>query len=836
MATPLRAFLMVRSSAGEWNIAVSRDLEDVLKGWEEREDTVYATGVLHIGFDRPPSREFEAVASGYPGQVLLTSAAKYALPKAFLSTTAAVGLVADAPVFLATAGWGYVADDIEQPTAAHRSSINPAFTDWLVNFVYARPDCEPVLRDAGVFSDDEYIRLESGLARSLRRDLGIYRFRSLIGKEMNDPCAVARNAPPWLAERLFETIDLSVRVSNVFINLGIGRVCDLQEFTLGGLLRTPNFGRKSVDDLLAALDSALMQGPDGPGHVLEMQSEDRLMMAVRRSLLACKERERDIVSRRMGLNGPPETLQQIGDDYSITRERIRQIESKVVNRLIRSEIWDDILTEKLARLLKDREFPLPLMGIEAADSWFDDVGHAPEAMRYILENMCFGGAGIVIVDGVEYCAFLNQAQWENTLAEAKRILSLGSDKGWAEAHCKLVVSGLLPENAREFRSLLWEKASRLCHFSEEGGSNRILRAYGRGADQVVEAILQEADRPLHYTEIAEAANARTKREIEVRRAHNAAASIGILLGRGVFGLRKHLPLNHEQLEELAEGAFQVVTEGPSGRQWHSSELLASLVERSMQEAFLADKYIMNFALTEHAELRSLGRLVWMEKSEEANATLRIDVKQAAISILQQAGRPLRVQQIRQRLVALRGVEQNFQIMASDPLMRVGRSTWGLNDRDSKIKRHDQPILMENIISALRDRGAGIHSSEISSAVPSTSCMDHDVIFSLAAFDPRLRAGVGQYLYLEEWGSSRRESIPDAVSAVLASADRPLRVSEITELVESRIQRSCDNRTVSGCLQALGATINSQGLWTKPSTQDDDVQLDQAEEATFSLPL
>lgn len=45
------------------------------------------------------------------------------------------------------------------------------------------------------------------------------------------------------------------------------------------------------------------------------------------------ERLADIVSRRFGFDGVEETLQEIGDDYGITRERIRQLESKAIRKL-----------------------------------------------------------------------------------------------------------------------------------------------------------------------------------------------------------------------------------------------------------------------------------------------------------------------------------------------------------------------------------------------------------------------------------------------------------------------------------------------------------------------
>lgn len=46
-----------------------------------------------------------------------------------------------------------------------------------------------------------------------------------------------------------------------------------------------------------------------------------------------REREREIVSKRFGLFDRKETLEQIGDSLGITRERVRQLEKSVINRL-----------------------------------------------------------------------------------------------------------------------------------------------------------------------------------------------------------------------------------------------------------------------------------------------------------------------------------------------------------------------------------------------------------------------------------------------------------------------------------------------------------------------
>ncbi len=46
-----------------------------------------------------------------------------------------------------------------------------------------------------------------------------------------------------------------------------------------------------------------------------------------------QEREKEIISRRFGLKGAKETLEQIGESLSITRERVRQLEKAILIRL-----------------------------------------------------------------------------------------------------------------------------------------------------------------------------------------------------------------------------------------------------------------------------------------------------------------------------------------------------------------------------------------------------------------------------------------------------------------------------------------------------------------------
>lgn len=737
MLSSLRAFLMLRDVSGEWEIEIHHDLEGVVRRWNERGRQVTAA-VLHVGFERRVAKSFEQLAAEHPGRVLLTPGAKGALPGSFKSSARPIATIADEPVFLALEGWGY--SEVEAPTAVPEAT---AFLGWVGSFARAHEGDRAAMLDQGITDEASYLRSEANLEQSLRTRLGNHRFQELVGAQADDPCAVARAAPPWLAEMPLENLDLTVRIGNVFRAKNIQLVADLCSLTEGDLRTFPNFGRTSVAQLANILRSAILEGPGTSATVVDLPASGTLLDAVRTSLAGCTDRERDILSSRMGLDREQETLQEIGERYGVSRERIRQIEDKVVNRLIRKEVWDDILALKLREILADREFPLPLIGAEALDPWFDGFGEQGRVARYLIANMCSTGAAIVEIDGTEYLGFLSSEAWQEALSSARRLLAGGVGSNWSKVDCEHYVRCLLPHESSEFAGLLWEAASAWCHFADDGNGD-ILTSYGRGADQLVEAILQGSETPLHYREIASLAATRGSRALDERRAHGAASEVGYLFAPGTYGLLKHLSVTREKREALAEEAADIVIEGPLERQWHTSELLEHLRDRRVDVPAGFNKYELDIALKQQGSLTSFGRMVWANP-DAAGDTVRVEIRQAVIALLQQAGRPLTSSELRQRLIAVRGINHGMQFAAQDPVIKLDWDTWALNDRDISIKRPDQPAFLDEMADFLKARGSAVHVSECSTLMGNR--LPPRAILCLAAPDSRFQATSSGHLSL-----------------------------------------------------------------------------------------
>ena len=837
---PLRAFVMMRSDDGNWAVTVCRDLGAVLRTWEARKEPDRDVAVLHVGFDRQPSHTFDDTAGAYPGHMLLTAAAKHVLPSSFVASAAPIGRANDTEVFIGLRGWGYSREDptvrVDRSEPARANSATPEPQGWVASFLSENPSAAEALSAHGIHDDASYLEGESNLERSVRGLSGLFRAHHLVGATCDDPCELARAAPPWLAERDLTTLNLSVRANNAFRVSEIETVRDLTAWSPEALLKQRNFGRKSLRYLLQALNAALVEGLPRFSAADSVRETGQLLTEVRKSLLSFTGREHDVLVRRLGFEMPPQTLQQVADDHEVTRERIRQIEARATQKWIREFSWDDILEQKITRLLIGRSFPLPVAGVEAVDSWFDGVSSHLEFFKNFVQAVCKDGIHFIEIDGLCYISLMDQDFWEQTASEAVALLSSGAGREWREEDARSLVHGLLPDTAREFGPLLWDRASRLCHFSVEPDGSRVLTSYGRGAEQLVEAILAESETPLHYTEIAERAGRRQGKSLDLRRAQSAAANIGFLFAPGTFGLARHVPLSDEQMSCIRTVAEDIVCSETSGRQWHSSEVFSELLERLDGDFDGLDKYVLNIALAKSRRLKSLGKMTWAEAKQDTDDRTRIDIHQAVIAIVKAAGCPLSTGEIKKRLTAVRGVSEFFQIFPVAPLVRVRPGIWGINDRDVPLSSEEQAGLVEELIQILEEQQRGIHASELSEALLLKDCPP-DAFLSLAAQDGRLKIAQGRYVYLAKWGSPRRETLGQAVMAVLEKAGKPLTFDEVVSLVARRVGRKYDRPAISGALQALEAEFDGMTKeWSvrTPPTGDGDDNTDVADSDSFHL--
>ncbi len=122
-----------------------------------------------------------------------------------------------------------------------------------------------------------------------------------------------------------------------------------QEPTVAAIARTSGLSESSVRNLLfvgrslLALDQAIGDGAatlgDSIADAEDSGPEAIVVLEELRSLIdtafaELSDRERDVMERRFGLGDRnPQTLEEIGQDYDVTRERIRQIQKIATSKL-----------------------------------------------------------------------------------------------------------------------------------------------------------------------------------------------------------------------------------------------------------------------------------------------------------------------------------------------------------------------------------------------------------------------------------------------------------------------------------------------------------------------
>ena len=636
--------------------------------------------------------------------------------------------------------------------------------NWVVDFLTASPEFENELKQAGIQDEKSYIESEASLSWSTRTALGQYRF-DVPGCDKSAPLDIVRNAPPWLLSRQIIQLPLTTRLQKIFTNQGINLVSDLSGYTGNQLFELKNYGQYSNTHLAKALYESLKYGAfdiktflasDKPDFE-NTEFIDFMAKGLHENLLETfnklNKRDRDILKKRMGFNQTPKTLESIGQKYGITRERIRQIENRIVQWVLKIEPWGDIFKFRLNRILDERDSPLLFSDLDNIDDWFRGICNNCHLFKYLVDLTLQKNIHLLEINGVNYISRIDQTIWDKKLKKARQLLQKAVAFHWSREKCQHAVSAFLPLKARELNSLFCKEAFRLCHFSHSD-SREIIICYGTGMKEMIHAVLSENPKPLHTREITRLVNKQFGIDTIEKQIFNPVASVGILLNLGTYGLRQHVHLSNEELETLSKLATEIVNSHSIDRQWHASEILEEILKNEELPYDGLDKYLLNYALSIYSDLKYLGRFVWV--NSQADIQDRLNIRESVVQILKSSDGPLQIEEISKRLVKIRGINGPVQIWNDPRIIRMGHGNWGLNDRDIPIKSKQQKDLVERFFTILKEKKSGIHSSEISQYSEKWASVNPEIIFSILALDERFATNNSRFVYLREWGNDRRD--------------------------------------------------------------------------------
>ena len=129
---------------------------------------------------------------------------------------------------------------------------------------------------------------------------------------------------------LFQQLGRTPTSKEIAEKLGfpIKKIKKLEEVIFGNVSLDANIGddgsRDKLGDMIADNKTAT---PDqfAETHALRSNLDKILAML--------DDREAKIIKMRYGIDGPRYTLEQVGEEFAVTRERVRQVEQKVIQKL-----------------------------------------------------------------------------------------------------------------------------------------------------------------------------------------------------------------------------------------------------------------------------------------------------------------------------------------------------------------------------------------------------------------------------------------------------------------------------------------------------------------------
>ncbi len=717
---------------------------------------------------------------------------------------------------------------------------------WVKQLADERPDLAVVAGSFGIYGESSYDDSVLSLPTDLRDQLDVYRFFSLAREiDTTDPKSLIRILPHRFMDPNFGSLELPVRIYNVFKEQNIESLAELKNVSADDMLKWQNFGRKSLRDLCKIItqavekhaDQLVLHGSintireesnspkhsdqDDAGYQVELASKIPLKSHFANALADLKDIQRQIIECRTGYTGSVMTLESVGEIVGVTRERIRQIQKKYVNKIIKSEFWDDCIAIKIGQLLIDRSAPLYIEMLEVEDPWFEGFMGNYQHLAAIIELFSENEIRVININGASVVTRIKIDVWQECVSHFRKSLRDKANSGsWTRGDINTTFRAILSDNgAPELVPLMWREFEDALQFESEADDAKLI-TYGVSGESAVQAVLLQAEEPLHYTEVAARASKILGKPVDERRAQNALTSQGAkLYGRGIYGLEKFNPLSPRVCSNIRLVTEDLLYKGPRMKQWHSAEILTILQSKYSALPEELDTYILNIILGDSQRLTYLNRMIWTRSDSSQTINDRIDMADAFTKILEENLGPLKGKEIKERLAAIRGVSKNLQLQPTDRMIQVGPDYWGLIERDVGGTEIENMKKLDILYQKLKERKKGIHVSEVEQFVEvSDTSLDKPsayALFNLAQRDSRLHLGRSMFLGLAEWnGDTRRLNTVQAVRKVLSSMTKPMGIAEIASLVED-ITEMPINGSVSGILIDEGAVYNSESReWEK----------------------
>jgi hypothetical protein len=793
-------------SSSAYQISVHRNFSTVfakLDDFERSGDSVVS--MIHVGTDRPGTDEIDLLFSDLKKALLATEPALLLLPSPYATQAVPLGSIPTSGSRSGLNVYCLTPESGAGPGSRISESISVT-TDF-------HTGVEFVLKLLRTDDEEEYLFKRKSVAAELQDELDKLRISCLRPSFSNDSSEAdsifhfLQGFETELLETNVDRLPVNVRTYNALFQHGVTQIGDLLKLDLETVLKWKNFGRKSLQNLLDCIITFRREwSPDLRPDSQMAANEFRFIASVCEELEREGDRSMFVIQRRMGWLGRSETLEEIGRDLGVTRERVRQIEKKGLEKLRNQITWTGRMIKELDRLLTSRKEPLFIDLLELESSMFEGASHHARFVGNIITTLSKGKYSVWEIEGRTIMSRIDKAKWLEFNNNLRKSLEEKVNTSFTTDDLSLLAESLLSQDgALELKNRLVEGVSKLANFAPDRDGGNVLVSFGKAVPAWVEVVLHQAESPLHYSQIWERCQELAGRSMDIRRVHGALGSSDAwYFGRGIYGLAHHSHLTLDERDDLVRESENILLQNEP-RQWHVGEILSELMNTRPDLSEGTDKFILNNVLRASSLLKYLGRSIWVTVDNERK---RIDISDALESLLDEAGRPMPFAELESTLRRSRGLGGFALCTPTARLARVSPGTWGLIDRDFVINGQERSSLLNDLQKILDTREKGLHYTQLRSELHAVGNLipaeltDY-MIASIAQGDARFRVYRDRVLGLSAWGRSRCLSIDEGLSEVLEAIDLPASLDELRSSVENAIGRSVSSQAVYSLLPQHG---------------------------------
>lgn len=251
-----------------------------------------------------------------------------------------------------------------------------------------------------------------------------------------------------------------------------------------------------------------------------------------------KDRDREVLRRRGGINLPAQTLEEIGQDLNITRERVRQIEKAALTKLQDQTNSDNEFSNTVVTLINKNG------GLVSLDTILDVI----EASEEIKPHTIFlikTNPELIYIDKCDNHSILianaevfNESKVRKLHDDLIAAIKSNSKPVKFDQIIKLIDGPHSSETLQE----LAKSSSHIGELDGLWGLNIWPEINPKSIRDKIYLVLKRTGRPMHFTDIADkiSALAANPKRVTTQAVHNELIKDKrfVLIGRGIYALQE----------------------------------------------------------------------------------------------------------------------------------------------------------------------------------------------------------------------------------------------------------------------------------------------------------